>query len=349
MLKNTDTKGSVTVEAAILLPVFIIAIISFVFIIKVYYTHEIIQQAITGASEEMSLYSLLYYETNAEEIIGGIEKFSNSEDISNFFGDSQIVTYIQQLGKAASDYARAQIALVPLTKYLVKRSLNVGLDDNTDQRLKYLHLEGGFDGIDFTKSRMLSDGKSIDIVAEYKLKFPFLGRLLPEIEITQMASSCIWAGEDGIDTAGGEEDKQENIWDMNNIKRGREIRKLQGANLPFNFPVIAIFHNGTATSVKSLNIDEAYYHNSGNLKQKLMTLINKLDDFNGGESSSVRIENYQILNKELRLIIPETVLSVSQQQIINECILIAKAKGIDLMVIKSYGKQSPVNNEVKND
>jgi len=348
LLKNNFfcKKGSITVEAAVLLPFFIIAIMSFVFIIKVYYTNEIVQHAISGACNEMSVYSLLYYETNAEEIVGSIERFSNSEKVSEVLGDTWIKSIAAQLGKDATDYVRAQVALVPITKVLVKKNLEVSYYNDVDNRLKALNLKDGFSGIDFTGSRMLADGKSIDIVASYELSFPFLTQLFPGIKIKQMASTCIWAGEDGINTAEEDDlDTDASVWDMNNIKRGREIRKLQGANLPFNFPTIANFQNGAATSIKSLNIDKVYYQNSRNLKLKLISNINKLEEFNGGKSSTLTIESYEILRKELILVIPETQLLPSQQQTINECIQIARSKGIDLKLIKAYGKESVDKNE----
>lgn len=342
---NLNTKGSITVEAAILLPFFVIAIMTFVFIIKVYYTNEIVQQAITGACNEMSVYSLLYYETNAEEVISGIEKFSNSQEVRDAIGDSSIISFVQQMGKDATDYVRAQVALVPITKMLVKRNLEVSYFDDVDARLKGLNLKDGFNSIDFTSSRMLADGKSIDIVASYEMKFPFLTQLFPAIKIKQMASACVWAGEEGINTGEAEDGDETSLWNMNNIKRGREIRKLQGANLPYNFPTIAKFQAGTATSIKSLNIDKVYYQNSRNLNLKLMVNINKLEDFNEGKSNSVSINSNQILRKELLLIIPETELLPNQQQTIDECIQIAKSKGIDLKVIKAYGKENVEKND----
>lgn len=198
--------------------------------------------------------------------------------------------------------------------------------------------------MDFSESKMLADGKSIDIIVKYRLKFPFLSDIFPGIKIIQAASSCIWAGENGVPAENANEDT-ENIWDMNNIARGREIRKLQGANLPFNFPAVAIFENGTATSIKSINVDEEYYQKPANLKQKILTLIKKLEEFSGAESSSISIKEYQILNKELRLIIPETDLAESQRAVFDECIRIADGKGIRINVIKAYGKQSSGSEE----
>ncbi len=335
-------------EAAICLPFFIIAVISFVFLIKVYFAHEIIQHAITGACDEMSVYSLMYYSTNAEELVGGLEKFCNSDNVSSALENTGLLKYIREFGKNATDYARAQTVLVPITKILVREHLGTS-SDKADTRLKNLNIPDGFEGIDFTHSRMLADGKSVDIVAEYKLKFPFLTQLLPEIKITQTASACVWAGEDGVSSLKGDSDENEQcVWNLENIKRGREIRRLQGANLPFNFPVISKYENGTAASIKSLNLDETYYHNTTNLQNKLKGYIRKLQEFSGGKSGSVTIDGSQILRKELILVVPETEISATQLQTLNQCIDIAREQGINLKIVKAYGKQNNDKNEVDN-
>lgn len=338
--RQYNQKGSITIEAAVFLPFFIIAVMTFVFLIKAYLAHEIIQHAITGACDEMSVYSLLYYETNAEELMSSLEKFCDSEKMETALGSSGLMPYIKDIGNDMTDFVRAQIVLVPVTKLLVKGNLGSSSADYADRRLKNLNIKEGFEGIDFSKSRMLSDERSIDIVASYNLEFPFLSYLLPGIKVVQTASACVWAGEEGIDKTDGDEDEsgEDSVWDMENIKRGREIRRLQGANLPFNFPVIAKYHNGTATSIKSLNTDEEYYHNSDNLKKKLQFYINKLGEFNGGKSSSTTIDSTMILKKELVLVIPETDVLPHQQQTIDDCVQMARSKGIDMKVIKAYGK-----------
>lgn len=63
-----DKKGSITVEAALVLPIFICAVLTIGFLIKVYYVQEIFQQAITEAANEISSYSYVYYASGLYDI-----------------------------------------------------------------------------------------------------------------------------------------------------------------------------------------------------------------------------------------------------------------------------------------
>mgnify|MGYP000975478715 CR=1 FL=1 len=338
-------KGSITVEAAIMLPLFIIAIMVFAFILKVYYVNEIVQNAITGASRQMSVYSLIYYKTNAEEVLGSLEKFSSSDTVSNTLGDNVLTSIIQEAGKEANDYVRAQLALVPAAKLIIRNQLQTENYKDIDKRLSGLNIAEGFNGFDFSDCKMLADGRSIDITVSYTMKFPFLSELLPGIKLKQTASACIWAGEEGVGNSIGDEEDNVSVWDMTNLKRGQEIRKRQGANLPFNFPTIAKFENGTATSIKSLNIDEPYYKNALNLEKKITGYINKLEEFEGGTGGGVSINSWEISNKVLILVIPETELTHVQQSVLDKCISAAKSKGITLKPVKAYGRMGQGGNQ----
>ncbi|OPX46279.1 hypothetical protein CLHUN_00950 [Ruminiclostridium hungatei] len=335
---NMFLKGSITVEAAVILPFAIMAVLTFVFIIKIYYTYDVVQNAITGTGRQMSAYSLLYYKTDAEEIISGIERFGSSDAVSDALGDNWLSSSLRDAGKNAADYIRTQLALIPITRQLVSRQLETCFGADADKALRRLDITDGLSGLDFSQSKMLADGKSIDIIVQYKINFPILSGVLPEIQISQTASVCIWAGENGI---GGEEngEAEKTVWDMSNIKRGQAIRKLQGANLPFNFPTVASFKNGTATSVKSLNIDEPYYKDAVSLEKKISGYVKKLDEFWSGSCGDISINESEILRKELILVIPETELSSDQQNVVDRCVKLAELRGITLNVIKAYGKK----------
>ncbi|WP_432663226.1 pilus assembly protein [Wukongibacter baidiensis] len=70
---NKGQRGSLTVEAAIVLPIFICAVLTIGFFTKIVYTHEIIQHAITEAVNEMASSSYLYYTSGVQNIDNTID------------------------------------------------------------------------------------------------------------------------------------------------------------------------------------------------------------------------------------------------------------------------------------
>lgn len=61
-------KGSVTVEAAIALPVFLCVVISLVFLIKVVYTYELIQHALIETADEIASAGYIYRISGIQEV-----------------------------------------------------------------------------------------------------------------------------------------------------------------------------------------------------------------------------------------------------------------------------------------
>jgi len=69
LLKKKD--GSLTVEAAISLPLFMCVFLSIAFFMKVVYIHNNVQYAINGAANEVATYSYLYS-------ISGLQKVNDA-------------------------------------------------------------------------------------------------------------------------------------------------------------------------------------------------------------------------------------------------------------------------------
>lgn len=95
-MKNTKTKGSITVEAAIVFPLLICCIITIGFFSKVYYTQQLIQHAITEAAQELSSFSYAYYSSGLYEIQQDVEHGLNS-------GAAQAEERMEQLQKTYFD------------------------------------------------------------------------------------------------------------------------------------------------------------------------------------------------------------------------------------------------------
>jgi hypothetical protein len=95
------TRGSATVEAAIILPIVIIVFVSILSIIRIVETYERVQHALNQVAADLSQYSYLYavsgLQERHDEIIDDIEKakdefFEQQNVVSSFYGSIQSLT-----------------------------------------------------------------------------------------------------------------------------------------------------------------------------------------------------------------------------------------------------------------
>jgi len=80
-----NEKGSLTVEAAISLPVFLLVILSISFLIKIVYVHEVIQHAIYEVANEISTYGYILSASGVNELDDILKE--EAEERANLFND----------------------------------------------------------------------------------------------------------------------------------------------------------------------------------------------------------------------------------------------------------------------
>ncbi len=73
MIKKKRLSGSITVEAAIVLPIFICVVISMAMCIKLIYIHDVMQHAIDEAVNELAAYSYIYHVSDLQEIDNSVQ------------------------------------------------------------------------------------------------------------------------------------------------------------------------------------------------------------------------------------------------------------------------------------
>ena len=146
-LKVSD--GSITVEAAIVLPLFICVILTFGFLIKIFYVHEILQHAITETANEMSASSYIYY-------VGGLYDLQKEIDIGleNRAGD-----YEDKLEKVEVllESFRETNSKLSNTKNITTQGINT-----FKNHIKELEFRQGLDSIFDTFDTLRSSMKDIE-------------------------------------------------------------------------------------------------------------------------------------------------------------------------------------------
>jgi len=360
-------KGSVTVEAALVLPVFLCIVISVVFLIKTVYTHELIQHAITETAEEMASSGYILHVSGLGELNSGLDSgmesraqvfkdhintvFESFDSLGGLFESGDTVEAVasnpmDELKNAACLLAGGLYddlktgLFTPLVKINMIKYLTSGSSQDADKRLRALNIQDGFDGLDFKASDFLTDeNNEIDIIVKYRIVLPVPIKILPELEIVQRAAAKAWMGGDEASSviAGGD---GEDVWALKNFPRGRKIRSIFGANLPFNFPVIAKFESGKATMIKSMDLTAKSYQESINVIDTLDEYLSTLYGFKGQEepwgSSKTVIRAQDIKEKELLLVIPKNQLDPKTEQILAD--FASKASSLRIkLVIERYG------------
>lgn len=360
-------KGSVTVEAALVLPMFICAVLSLAFFIKLVYIHELIQHAITQTADELASTSYIYYVTGVQgvhdELRDGIKDKAEAsrEHISvvfNFLSDLQgnqgdlpeipdnpleeLKGLACILAEGVFDDGKTELC-IPLVKLYMKKYLT-GESKDADLRIRRLNIAGGMQGLDFSESNFFEDDNNdIDIVVRYEVQIPVPFKFLPRLAMVQRATSQAWLGGDEgwrQRAEDGQENGKGSVWSLNNFQRGNKIREQFGANLPKMFPVIASFDSGTATMIKSMDLTAKYYQSSGNVEEKLQGYIAELAKFKGGARDNKVITENQIKYRKLKLIIPENEIKPEVSEIIDRCVYSAAARGIELEVIRYQKKET---------
>jgi hypothetical protein len=371
--KNTSikNKGSITLETAISLPVFISVILSVSLLMKITYTYEIIQNAISHTANEISSYSYLYHLSGMEgihnrlhekidEIIGKISTDENPgskiQDVKiiNFELPDELKSILYSIIKGVYDDSVNQL-FIPITKMCIRKYLTTDEIKDPDERLKMLDIEGGFTGLDFSMSEFFEDDNdTISIVVRYKINIPVPIKILPRFTVIQKATVRGWLGGDDEYARYRDEENDEDIWSLDNFTRGRKIRELFGANLPFTFPVIARYDNdsGTITMIKSMDLTLAYYQDPAVVSKKIRIYIDELKAYKGQETpwgrDKIVIKNSNIAKRQLTLVIPgNSIVSVVMKEI-EQCRFYAANNGVDLNVVK-YGKKQIFGEETEDE
>ncbi len=191
---------------------------------------------------------------------------------------------------------------------------HAGFSDQIINRKLFLHVEVG-------KNQLW-------LCVDYQLKGPF-GRGLQRY---QQVVVPLWTGSRDPNLL---EDQAEldGVWMLDNFSRGQILRDYYGADLPFNFPVIAAFSNGRAVSIKSMDLTAPSYQDTQVVRRRLRDQVRQLSDFNGAtrqqEGRTIEIKQADIQQRSLLMIIPGNSPQAALQ-VLNDLKTQAAAAGVDL-------------------
>ncbi len=163
-------EGSLTVEAAFVLPLFLYFILAFLYFIQIFMLQEYIQQTITRMGLDFAKTAYVY------------EDFAGITEAMNF----DVTVFGNELELGLGDFAAAVMDKTVL-KTFSKTYLNTDFINNSC-------IEKGFQGISFEGSSILKEGNCIDIIVNYRAA-PLI-RLFPiqSMELLQRVRVRGWTG-----------------------------------------------------------------------------------------------------------------------------------------------------------
>lgn len=300
ILKSNN--GSVTLEAAFLMPLIILVFVAFAGIINAVAAQACINDSLCKTADFMSKYAFCYNEKGVERLERtAIKKIDEllSEHIESEKIREKIYEYIDfdKLVDYADDYVYRQIAHGIFHVYMeenrIYKSGFINIDDYS--------LEGStfFNGNDDIVLKISADCGLLNLKSAVRVGCWSEGKM----------SSVIVSNQ--------------NVWALDNFSRGRTIRDVFGGTLPYNFPVIAVYAYGSAIAIKSLDHTADTYKDADRFEKEIRSMIDNLARYDGEE-------DMPISSKTLTLVIPENQMTPAQSSVMGRMMSYASANGIFL-------------------
>ncbi len=122
-------------------------------------------------------------------------------------------------------------------------------------------------------------------------------------------------------------------WSLGPSPRGFAIEEALGGNLPRSFPTIDSFANGTATSIKSIDLTASSYQSAGRLTSRLNGYVDSVAGFDGAVFDGVRVAPGATTTRELVVAIQPGVASSAQQAALTQVVQYGASNGVTVRVV----------------
>lgn len=181
-MKKGKSKGILTVEAALVLPIFLFAILTFCYLFRVMELQLKLQSALNQAAQQTASYGYLLgrlygkSEQKTKELLGNSELFS-----------AQGLFSVDEAGEGLLHLVESLAAESALKQMVV---LSDALKESDLKRIV-----GGIDGICFQGSRLRDEERCVVVVAEYQIKLPFFPSVISKLPVRQTAVSRLFCGD----------------------------------------------------------------------------------------------------------------------------------------------------------
>ncbi len=269
-MKNRKLSGSVTIEAALALSLFIfgyLAVISLVFAVR---TESAVQYGIDRAASEISRYCYAAERLSLTQYVrkSGVTVGEAIESIGGFSNMDGSTPDDESSGRIVSEIADALtggatiggIAGEPLIRAVFRGCLA----DSREKADEYLSNLAGItaDDIDFHYSTLLRDGKTIEIIAVYDVKlrtYGLFGKKGLSLRMKNSAVTSAWVTGELAAVSGNKPSK----WNLSSFERGKawvaEIKSEHSMDAVKGGKGIDLVKGNTYTMINSVNLFAGTY------------------------------------------------------------------------------------------
>lgn len=188
-----SVRASFTVEAALVLPIFIYAIVAFVYFLQIFLLQEYLQNAITETGYFSAKYAYIY-----EYLLN----YGDTKDKSNDKDKSAIESGMDAIIARAID---SSFYKIKLQDYLDLSVINESC------------IKEGYSGIHTYLSSYMEEEDAVDIIITYDIKLPLLFIPLDKVSMVQRVRMRGWSGhrveakDSSTDDSTIDEDQQDEI------------------------------------------------------------------------------------------------------------------------------------------
>ncbi len=169
-LRKRWEAASLTVEAALVLPLFLFGMIALLYFIQIFLLQEQIQSAITRLGLSMAKTAYIYDDFKENTAALGFDE--------TIFGEGAEI--------GLTDFATSLIDPTVLKLYAAEYL-------NTD-RINRSCIQNGFEGISFHGSELLNNNQWIDILVHYRIRLPLKLFVIGDMPMLQRIRVRAWTG-----------------------------------------------------------------------------------------------------------------------------------------------------------
>lgn len=193
-INNSRYKGSITVEATLIMPIILCVFISFIILIKAMNFQQALYDAMCDTAQIISDYSYSY------DVISKAGKGAgdNNDTAKDNKGKVNEADVEKDIKKVVTSIGKSSFV-----KMNIKRILDEKADNNV--------ILGGFASIDFMDSQIRDDGKNIVITADYCIQIPFIPKIFSIKKQAVRICTRAFTGDSILEVVQNEGNDKENV------------------------------------------------------------------------------------------------------------------------------------------